>query len=279
LLAIFWAWLHPEKTAPQPLAWNPPPAPQVSPPPAPVLQEPGEGASREEWAAYFAAEAALETDEDSDAFPGADATEESEDEADQGAPFGGITAWLWELAGLVVYYCLTEGLTGRSPAKWITGTIVVRADNFEHPGFGHMILRSLCRLIPFNHLSIFWGNGIMWHDSLSGTITADVSSAARMPSALASDPEPERPQRQRPSYGVGPDANPFLRGSTMASDPPPSAEPASPQPWTNPFQPQTAAQPSLFNARPAPALAPPAPLPAPAPAARNWWEPPPLPPE
>ncbi|MEO8237444.1 MAG: RDD family protein [Flavobacterium sp.] len=67
----------------------------------------------------------------------------------------------------IVYYIITEGLLGRSLAKFITGTIVVD-ENGEKPDFGTIVKRSFCRIIPFDGLS-FLGSGRGWHDSMSDT--------------------------------------------------------------------------------------------------------------
>lgn len=66
-----------------------------------------------------------------------------------------------------VYYSFTEGLFGRSIAKFITGTTVVD-ENGAKPSFGIILKRSLCRLIPFDIFS-FLGSGSGWHDSISNT--------------------------------------------------------------------------------------------------------------
>lgn len=66
-----------------------------------------------------------------------------------------------------IYYTLTEGLFGRSPAKFITGTIVVD-ENGEKPNFDTIFKRSLCRFIPFEVFT-FLGRSRGWHDTISDT--------------------------------------------------------------------------------------------------------------
>ena len=66
----------------------------------------------------------------------------------------------------IFYYTITEGLFGRSVAKFITGTVVVD-ENGDKPSFGTLFKRTLCRLIPFDGLSFFGSRG--WHDSMSDT--------------------------------------------------------------------------------------------------------------
>lgn len=80
------------------------------------------------------------------------------------------------LAGLlltVVYYAIFEATTGRSPAKWIFGTMVLNNQQ-GRASFGQILGRSFARVIPFEPFSAFRSNGLMWHDSLSNTITVDL---------------------------------------------------------------------------------------------------------
>jgi uncharacterized RDD family membrane protein YckC len=64
------------------------------------------------------------------------------------------------------YYLLFEGLWARTPAKFILGTVVVTEDG-KKPSFGAVVLRTLCRHIPFEPFSFFGERG--WHDKLSNT--------------------------------------------------------------------------------------------------------------
>lgn len=63
-------------------------------------------------------------------------------------------------------------LKGRTFAKYITGTKVVKEDGLE-PQMKDYLIRSLCRLIPFEAFS-FLGN-IGWHDSISKTRVVNFS--------------------------------------------------------------------------------------------------------
>lgn len=74
---------------------------------------------------------------------------------------------------LVVYFIVTESLFQRTLGKLITGTKVVMADGSK-PGFGTIVLRTLCRLIPFEAFSFIGENTYGWHDSLSKTYVVDV---------------------------------------------------------------------------------------------------------
>jgi uncharacterized RDD family membrane protein YckC len=68
----------------------------------------------------------------------------------------------------LVYYNFFEILCARTIGKFITQTIVVNL-NGERPNHETILIRSLCRMIPFNALSFL---GIIprgWHDSISKT--------------------------------------------------------------------------------------------------------------
>lgn len=69
---------------------------------------------------------------------------------------------------LILYYIINEGLTKRSLGKFITQTKVVMIDGSE-PKFRDILIRTLCRLIPFEMLSFLGVNGKGWHDQLSNT--------------------------------------------------------------------------------------------------------------
>ena len=68
------------------------------------------------------------------------------------------------------YYATTEFVWGRSPAKFITKTKVIMRDG-SRLTFKAVLIRSLCRLIPFEPLSFFGDrNPVGWHDKFSKTI-------------------------------------------------------------------------------------------------------------
>ncbi|MFL9844612.1 RDD family protein [Flavobacterium rhizosphaerae] len=68
----------------------------------------------------------------------------------------------------VVYYTIFEATTQRTVGKFITGTKVVMEDGSK-PGWRVIIIRSLCRMIPFDAFSFLGSNARGWHDSLSST--------------------------------------------------------------------------------------------------------------
>ncbi|HKP78081.1 MAG TPA: RDD family protein [Phenylobacterium sp.] len=60
-----------------------------------------------------------------------------------------ILAVLFALVAIVAYFTVTEGLSGRSLGKLITGTIVVNAAG-DPPGLGRALVRTLFRLVEAN---------------------------------------------------------------------------------------------------------------------------------
>ncbi|MFM7319451.1 MAG: RDD family protein, partial [bacterium] len=66
-----------------------------------------------------------------------------------------------------------ETATGRTFGKWITGTIVIHEDN-DKPDFGQIIVRTICRMIPFEVFSFLGGNPQGWHDRFSRTKVVDI---------------------------------------------------------------------------------------------------------
>jgi hypothetical protein len=72
---------------------------------------------------------------------------------------------------LFVYYVGFETLLQRTPAKYITKTEVVMV-NDSKPNFGAIVLRTICRLVPFNAFSVIGtpkDERTWWHDRWSST--------------------------------------------------------------------------------------------------------------
>ena len=81
------------------------------------------------------------------------------------------TEYAVDYALAFVYYTLMEGLFGVSIGKLITGTRVVDAEG-RRLTFPRALLRSLCRMIPFNALSLLLSDDDVrraWHDSITRT--------------------------------------------------------------------------------------------------------------
>jgi uncharacterized RDD family membrane protein YckC len=89
---------------------------------------------------------------------------------DQAESLDGVNSYLVGILVIFMYYVPMEALFGFTLGKLITRTRVVMADG-SPPTFGAVLIRTLCRLIPFEPFS-FLGGGespVGWHDSLSKT--------------------------------------------------------------------------------------------------------------
>ena len=81
----------------------------------------------------------------------------------------------------VGYYLVMEGLFGITVGKLCTGTRVVD-ENGHAIGFRQALLRSLCRLIPFDAFSVLMSDDRTiraWHDSLPRTYVVLRKAAAQ----------------------------------------------------------------------------------------------------
>ncbi len=86
--------------------------------------------------------------------------------------------WLNYLLGFLsgmIYYTLFEFLAGRTVAKFITNTKVVTLKG-KKPEFETILIRSLCRYIPFEQFSFLGSDGTGLHDSISKTKVVELPS-------------------------------------------------------------------------------------------------------
>lgn len=67
------------------------------------------------------------------------------------------------------YFVTSEYFFKKSIGKLVTKTRVVRKDG-RAIKFTNILIRTLCRHIPFEPLSCFGSNVVGWHDSLSNTL-------------------------------------------------------------------------------------------------------------
>ena len=65
------------------------------------------------------------------------------------------------------YYLVAEYFFGKTLAKLVTKTYVTTEYN-EKPGFTAILIRTLCRYIPFEYISFLWSR-VGWHDKFSKT--------------------------------------------------------------------------------------------------------------
>ena len=71
------------------------------------------------------------------------------------------------LANFILLYTVIEGASkGRSLGKLVTGTVAVQ-ESLQPITWKNALLRTLCRMIPFEAFSALGGNP--WHDSLTHT--------------------------------------------------------------------------------------------------------------
>jgi uncharacterized RDD family membrane protein YckC len=68
----------------------------------------------------------------------------------------------------LVYYNVFEVFFARTVGKWVSNTIVVDV-NGNQPDHQTILVRTLCRLIPFYELSMLGIPTRGWHDSISKT--------------------------------------------------------------------------------------------------------------
>lgn len=81
------------------------------------------------------------------------------------------------LIGLVFtmgYYFIMETTLGRTIGKFATQTVVVTDEGLQ-PTTRHILIRTLCRLIPFDAFS-YLGSGVGWHDTISKTRVVKITA-------------------------------------------------------------------------------------------------------
>jgi hypothetical protein len=83
-----------------------------------------------------------------------------------------ICFFFYFLISYVMYYFLAEAMFRQTLGKMITRSCVV--GNGVELSNGRVLMRSFCRLIPFDHIAFLFGAS--WHDSLSATSVVYVDS-------------------------------------------------------------------------------------------------------
>jgi len=77
-------------------------------------------------------------------------------------------SFLFAIAIMLAYYAGCETLFGRTLAKLVTGTRVV-SETGEPATFRQVLIRTLCRMVPFEPFSCLGDPPVGWHDRWSGT--------------------------------------------------------------------------------------------------------------
>ncbi|MFY7839740.1 MAG: RDD family protein [Lacibacter sp.] len=91
-------------------------------------------------------------------------------DADQSMPAGFQLLFLFSFLGIYLfYYTLLEGAKGKTLGKLLTKTKAVQIDG-SPLGYQKAFVRSLCRFVPFEFISVFFG-GFMWHDRWTYSMT------------------------------------------------------------------------------------------------------------
>jgi len=80
---------------------------------------------------------------------------------------GGILA-IVPLLAFFAYYAVMEHMLGQTVGKMIMKTRVVNVDGGQ-PSLGQTVIRTLCRMVPLEFISVWIGDGVMWHDKWAST--------------------------------------------------------------------------------------------------------------
>jgi len=90
------------------------------------------------------------------------------------ANLGSLGSLVFGVVVMLVYFCGFEVPTQRTLGKFITKTMVVMDDGSK-PTFQDILIRSLCRFIPFEAFSFLGSDARGWHDSMSNTYVVDIA--------------------------------------------------------------------------------------------------------
>lgn len=90
------------------------------------------------------------------------------------AAMANIRYTLMGLCVHIVYYGLFETLSMRTLGKYVTNTMVVNRDG-SRPDTNRILIRTLCRQIPFEIISFLGVYPIGWHDTFSKTLVVDAA--------------------------------------------------------------------------------------------------------
>lgn len=91
-------------------------------------------------------------------------------------PYGDEVTWyVANIIFVILYFFIFEHFTGKTLGKVITRTKVLNLLD-EKPTAGQILIRTLCRFIPFEPFSYLSTRPVGWHDTLSKTYVAEKSS-------------------------------------------------------------------------------------------------------
>lgn len=91
----------------------------------------------------------------------------------------GFTATIISMLCYPIFYFLVEHYWQRTPAKWLTKTIVI--DEYGNkPDIRSLLLRSLVRIVPFESFSFLGNDARGWHDRWSNTYVVKETELAEI---------------------------------------------------------------------------------------------------
>jgi len=93
-------------------------------------------------------------------------------------------SFLFAIIIMLAYYAGCETLFGRTLAKLVTGTRVV-SETGEPATFRQVLIRTLCRMVPFEPFSCLGDPPVGWHDRWSGTRVVRVGQGNTLGPAYA----------------------------------------------------------------------------------------------
>jgi len=76
------------------------------------------------------------------------------------------------LVSIFLFYIFFEYNWGKTPGKFITRTKVVNSEG-ERPTLTQVIMRTLCRFIPFEVFSFLGSRPVGLHDKIAGTVVIE----------------------------------------------------------------------------------------------------------
>lgn len=88
--------------------------------------------------------------------------------ASLGNSVGSSIGLLVSISSFFLYYVLMEYQTGQTVGKMIMKTRVVTKHG-DDISLSQAFTRTISRLVPIEFLSIWIGDGVMWHDSFAST--------------------------------------------------------------------------------------------------------------
>jgi len=104
-------------------------------------------------------------------------------------------SFLFAIAIMLAYYTGCETLFGRTLAKLVTGTRVV-SETGDPATFRQVLIRTLCRMVPFEPFSCLGDPPVGWHDRWSGTRVVRVGQGNTLGPAYSLRNSDEAPARR-----------------------------------------------------------------------------------